>query len=349
MEKLRKILWYAGMEPEEFEGCQADVAQDNCKKLRLYLMIAAGFLLFCFCASCVVRILRPYRVYYGTGFLVIAGLRIAYRLGPEKNHLFLNWLMYATAAVLYVMGIAMSFVMPQWPSVEFVAFLLATPLMFTMPPIQHIANIAFFEGIFLLLAGKFETGDTLIADLFAVFVFGLLSCVLSTLMMRSNYEKFVAHQQLKELANYDLLTGVKNRNAFEEERATLKEKVTLSLGCLYVDANGLHSLNNTQGHEAGDQMLQSVALTMQELFGRQNCYRIGGDEFVAIVRNGQEGTVQNSALFLKKMMERKGYAVAVGTATRRVEELDLDELFRLAEKRMYTDKLEYYRLRNLER
>lgn len=349
MEKLRNIFWYAGVAPEDFERCRPDVVRDNHKKLRLYLKIAAVFLLLCFCASCGSRVLQPYRIYYGTGFLVIEGLRLLNQAIPEKKELFLNWLMYAMAAALYVMGIAMSFVMPQWPSVEFVAFLLATPLMFTMPPIQHIANIAFFEGIFLLLAGRFETGDTLIADVFAVSVFGLLSCVLSTLMMRSNYEKFVAHQQLKELANYDLLTGVKNRNAFEEERTTLKEKVTLSLGCLYVDANGLHSLNNTQGHEAGDQMLQSVALTMQELFGRQNCYRIGGDEFVAIVRNGQEGTVQNSALFLKKMMERKGYAVAVGTAARRVEELDLDELFRLAEKRMYTDKLEYYRLRNLER
>ena len=242
-----------------------------------------------------------------------------------------------------VMGMVMSFITPQWPSVEFVAFLLATPLLFTMAPIQHIANIVFFGGIFIAFACRFEAGDTLVADLFAVVIFGALSCVISTLMMFSSYQKFVAHQQLREIANYDLLTGVKNRNAFEAERMKLKDKVTLSLSCLYVDANGLHTLNNTQGHDSGDQMLQAVALTMQELFGRKHCSRIGGDEFVAIIRNGQEGSVNNSALFLKKMMDRKGYSVAVGTATQRVEELDIDELFRLAEKRMYADKMEYYR------
>ena len=39
--------------------------------------------------------------------------------------------------------------------------------------------------------------------------------------------------------------------------------------------------------ESGDQMLQAVALAMQELFGRKRCYRIGGDEFVAVLRNRQ--------------------------------------------------------------
>lgn len=186
MQTLKKLFWYAGVEPEEYQQCQQEVAEDNRKKLQLYLMIAAGFLFFCFCVSGGVKVLRPYSMCYGVGFLVIAGLEAVNLMFPEHNGLLLTWLMYALAGALYVMGMVMSFITPQWPSVEFVAFLLATPLLFTMAPVQHIANIVFFGGIFIAFACRFEAGDTLVADLFAVVIFGALSCVISTLMMFSS-------------------------------------------------------------------------------------------------------------------------------------------------------------------
>ena len=46
---------------------------------------------------------------------------------------------------------------------------------------------------------------------------------------------------------------------------------------------------------------------------------------------------------LEKILARRGDSVAVGVANARVEELDIDELFKLAEKRMYAAKNEYYR------
>lgn len=342
MSRAQKMLRYANLELEDFEACQEDVAQDNRKKLHIYLMIAIGFLFVCLCLSGAIPALRGNTMYYAAGFLVMVGLAAVDMLFPEHNGLLLTWLMYALAAAFYVMGILLAVKSPGQPSVSFVAFSLAIPLLFTMTPLQHITNIAFFDAIFIVLVHLTESGSVRSLDIVDAVVFGSVSCVISTLMMLSNYQKFVANHKLKQIVNYDLLTGVKNRNAFENERDTLRSKVTLSLGCVYVDANGLHTLNNTQGHEAGDQMLQTVALTMQELFGRKNCYRLGGDEFVAVVRNGQEGSVNNSAYFLQKMLKRKGYCVAVGTAVERVEELDLDELFRLAEKRMYQDKMEFY-------
>lgn len=66
----------------------------------------------------------------------------------------------------------------------------------------------------------------------------------------------------------------------------------MSLSCVYVDVNGLHELNNASGHEKGDQMLQTVALELQGRFGRDNCYRTGGDEFVAFVQDEPETAVR---------------------------------------------------------
>ena len=50
--------------------------------------------------------------------------------------------------------------------------------------------------------------------------------------------------------------------------------------CVYIDANGLHELNNERGHEAGDLMLRFVADSLMEQFPKGSLYRVGGDEFV---------------------------------------------------------------------
>lgn len=68
--------------------------------------------------------------------------------------------------------------------------------------------------------------------------------------------------------------------------------------------------------ESGDQMLQAVALAMQELFGRKHCYRIGGDEFVAVLRNRQDSSVENSAQMLEKTWPGEGIRWRSASRTR---------------------------------
>lgn len=63
---------------------------------------------------------------------------------PGKNGLLLTWLMYAFEALLYVLGIYLGIhPSPDTPTVSFIAFLLAVPLLFVMRPIQHILNVVF--------------------------------------------------------------------------------------------------------------------------------------------------------------------------------------------------------------
>ena len=110
-----------------------------------------------------------------------------------------------------------------------------------------------------------------------------------------------------------------------------------------MDVNGLHELNNTQGHEKGDQMLRTVAREMRAKFGEQNCYRIGGDEFVAFVLDKQYAAVRASVEELNHAVQQQGYSIAVGVATQSAGGIDVDKLVKTAEMRMYTAKEEYYR------
>ena len=343
MNKLIKVLFYAGLEPEEYKGCMPDIRKDNRKKLRVYLSISCAFLFAIICISGGLQVLRVNSLYYGIGFIICIALLAVEMAFPENNGLLLKWMMYALAALLYVLGILVALKSPDELSVSFIAFLMAVPLLFVMPPIQHITNILFFDVIFIVLVAHFETGRAMTLDIVDSVVFGLVSCIISSFMMISMHQNFLSRMKLRKFANYDILTGMQNRNAYESNRKLWAQKCSVCLNCVYVDANGLHELNNSSGHEKGDQMLQTVALEMREFFGKNNCYRTGGDEFVAFVLDSQYAAVRAQTEELAHTLERKGYSVAIGVANQSAGGIDVDELIKLAEKRMYSAKEEHYR------
>ena len=343
MSKWKKVLFYAGLEPEEYQDCLPDIRKDNRKKLRVYLSIACAFLFVIICLSGGMQVLRVNSLYYGLGFIVCLALLSVEMAFPEYNGLFLKWMMYALAALLYVLGIAVALRSPDELSVSFIAFLMAVPLLFVMPPIQHITNIAFFDILFIVLVARLETGRAMAIDIVDSVVFGLVSCIISSFMMVSMHQNFLSSLKLREFANYDILTGMQNRNAYESNRSQWARRCEVSLSCVYVDVNGLHELNNTSGHEKGDQMLQTVAQEMRQLFGRDKCYRTGGDEFVAFVLDSQYAAVRAKTEDLLHALERKGYSAAIGVASQSAGGIDVDVLVKLAEKRMYAAKEEHYR------
>ena len=115
----------------------------------------------------------------------------------------------------------------------------------------------------------------------------------------------------EKLATTDLLTNLKNRNAYEQILAQYEEEAPAGLSCVYADVNGLHELNNSQGHAAGDKMLQTVAKVFVEYFGKEYVYRIGGDEFLVFMETNLD-KVSEKALAAKEKIMEAGYHVSVG-------------------------------------
>ena len=298
--KLHQMLFYAGLEPEEYQACLPEIRKDNRKKLRAYLIIAGIFLLVIICLLGGLEALRANRGYYLLSFV---GCLV----------------------------------------------LLAVPLLFVMPPVQHISNILFFAVIFIGLVLHVKTGRIAVIDITDCVVFGMVSSIISSFMMVSMHQNFLSELRLRRFANFDILTNMQNRNAYESSRDSWAKKCTVSLSCVYVDVNGLHELNNASGHEKGDQMLQTVALELQGRFGRDNCYRTGGDEFVAFVQDEPETAVRAATDELIRALERKGCSAAMGVANQNAGSVDLDTLIRQAEQQMYQAKEEHYRIqRQLE-
>lgn len=148
--------------------------------------------------------------------------------------------------------------------------------------------------------------------------------------------------ETEQKANIDVLTGLQNRNRYEAYLKKLensKEKIT----CVFIDANGLHDLNNEHGHFAGDQMLRFIADTLKIYFSSEHIYRIGGDEFVVFQTDSAEFDLDESLDRFSEALARNDYHAAVGTCISE-DGMSIDQLIVNAEKNMYKDKQKYYEL-----
>lgn len=156
----------------------------------------------------------------------------------------------------------------------------------------------------------------------------------------------VSIEGVERRANVDALTGLQNRNRYEYFCDKLQQG-TDGLACIYVDANGLHELNNAKGHLAGDNMLKTVANILKKEYGEENTYRIGGDEFVAFRYDREEENIRGDMVRVGNAVELEGYHIAMGMAVATPEH-KLADVIKKAETEMYENKARYYELTGRE-
>ncbi len=156
------------------------------------------------------------------------------------------------------------------------------------------------------------------------------------------------HKMLErlELIGYsDLLTGVKNRNAMNNRVTEIvngDSDIRSPFGVIFVDLNGLKTVNDNEGHTAGDILLKKAALIMQELFDGGDIYRAGGDEFVIFMPDCDSDVFEEKLRELKKRSDGSGnLSFAVGG--HHVDTgCDIRDAMRIADENMYKDKELYY-------
>ena len=158
---------------------------------------------------------------------------------------------------------------------------------------------------------------------------------------------------MDEIAHKDSLTGVKNKTAYTEEIAELDKKISAgnaNFCIIMVDVNFLKRVNDTYGHEIGNTYLKNACRLTCAVFGAENVYRVGGDEFVVILENEKVSLSKYFVAQFKSEMEHKlsneslalweKVSAAVGVAVFEPEkDKSADEVFRRADEEMYANKL----------
>jgi diguanylate cyclase (GGDEF)-like protein len=107
-------------------------------------------------------------------------------------------------------------------------------------------------------------------------------------------------RKIRELAYVDALTGVKNTTSYNEEVEKIGAAIArgeAKFGLVLFDVNNLKKTNDTLGHSAGDKLLKSSCHLICKTFKHSPVYRIGGDEFIVILR-GEDYLKRESLLSL---------------------------------------------------
>ena len=94
-------------------------------------------------------------------------------------------------------------------------------------------------------------------------------------------------REARAKAYIDELTGIRNKNAYQELAAKIQSEVdrraAQPFAIVVCDVNNLKRVNDVQGHKAGDQLLRAACRMICQNYAHSPVFRIGGDEFVAVL------------------------------------------------------------------
>ena len=164
-------------------------------------------------------------------------------------------------------------------------------------------------------------------------------------------ELLEANHHFKTLALTDVLTGLPNRrHAMRQLTALWDESLAHNtpLSCMMIDADHFKEVNDSYGHDAGDDVLCQLSSTLQHAIRTDDIVsRLGGDEFLIICPN----TDLNGAMHLGELIRKKvsnlqvstgdGHwqgSISVGVATLSTEMKNYDDLIKMADKGVYMAK-----------
>ncbi|MCR5208634.1 MAG: GGDEF domain-containing protein [Lachnospiraceae bacterium] len=173
------------------------------------------------------------------------------------------------------------------------------------------------------------------------------------------FEKFIQNLRLQylnkrviELSHVDPLTHVKNRIAYESKVGEIVERIKehpeYRFAVAMFDVNNLKLINDELGHEAGDEYLYNSCRVICNVFKHSPVYRIGGDEFVAILEdadyNNRDDLMKEFASELERIriteqspMRRVSIAGGIGVYDP-AGHVKYDDICREADANMYENK-----------
>jgi len=293
---------------------------------------------------------RPGAILIGmAAFAAIAvALRIR-RLFPRQTRLKLaveTWLMVAFITVtLYFSGKDESALVNLYLLPVIVCAL-------TLGRVVTLLQVALIAALYMLLAADNPKVDVVsaayIARALGVLVPYMLVAWLTTTLA---YDVYAARNRIENLAQTDTLTALFNLRTFNEiykREHAAAERQGRVFALLLIDLDGLKAINDSFGHEAGNNAIVLVAnAILRSVRTTDFAARLGGDEFVVLltgadpesaqvvatrIRNNVSGTTLNIGARMIRC------AVSIGAANYPKDSRDMKELMSLADRRMYRDK-----------
>ena len=156
---------------------------------------------------------------------------------------------------------------------------------------------------------------------------------------RKKMEKMLEHQ-----AQTDPLSGLYNRRAFQY---FLDNSISSGISVGFIDADDFKTINDTYGHDAGDQVITAISLCVKRTFQDAICCaRVGGDEFAVILGDTNKERLQLNFNTLQeeirssvaRLIDYETFSVSVGVVADATGKADQRALLTIADKALYESK-----------
>jgi diguanylate cyclase (GGDEF)-like protein len=168
-------------------------------------------------------------------------------------------------------------------------------------------------------------------------------------LRRANSRLETAQSNLRQLVVTDALTGCRNRRFFDEiitHELSSHRRYATPLSLLFVDVDHFKTINDTQGHAAGDRVLREVAMfLMRNTRDADYVFRWGGDEFLLLLSCREDEAARRGADlqtdFARSLVSTglpAGVGLSYGCAEVSPVSDSVQDALKLADERMYANK-----------
>ena len=343
MQTLINNLFYGGLNKETLNDIKESIRNHN-RQASLTFSLAAAFYLFLMILMQYSKahhfngLCKLYTFYMGI-FLIIALL-----LGiiPKHSQSSVMPLTYLFMISLYITLIRISMTRANELAISFIIVLVAMPTIISDVPIRLITLTIGASVAYLISAYLFKESQVALEDFWNIVTFTFISITMTYYMMLLRFKSYVEGIKMSFYGENDVLTNIKNRNKYERDLLILQDDPPEVLTCIYVDADGLHTLNNEYGHDEGDRMLQSISDHLRFHFKGNNVYRLGGDEFLVIILNNEIDLYETIMHEIQLDLNQHNWHISYGISSTNGQ-YPIKATIKKAEALMYHYKRSYYR------
>ena len=164
----------------------------------------------------------------------------------------------------------------------------------------------------------------------------------TTFVLGSQIGNHLLLDKLTRLSSIDFLTGLYNRNRLNIYMNDVLDMPDMRTALVFLDINGLKKVNDNDGHLAGDNLIRRAANTLLSVFTDSDIFRVGGDEFVVILKDVEDKQINDYIVKLHKKAKKNDVSFAVGYAVTN-KNSEIEKILKEADTNMYEDKRKFYR------
>lgn len=272
--------------------------------------------------------------------------------GRKKKHSYLLSQILVVLLCLTVLGFVIAidvFAYPDYTATYMPIVILVMPVLFVIPFWIMYPLITVTEIIYVIMILAFKDTNVQTSDIFTSVVALFFAYLVDGIIMQMNVENLFEKLRFKEMSSIDQLTGIYNKKSCERNIINFLDmrEDEEEFGILIVDLDNFKHINDSYGHQIGDRVLSGVGQILQNVFHADDIVgRIGGDEFMVLIRNRESiDNINDKYIQIKEsirtLLSEHGdeeVTVSIGAALLKEKTYEFSEIYNKADNALYKAK-----------